>query len=205
VVGRVITRVPDQPQTQPQQLSLPGAEELFRAVGLETLPLGVSEMTPKQLRFCVAYLSCGNARQAARESGYNEDNAAKLLQKTAISRFLGAAIKPVAENGDALVRRKWELSASLHTELMAIRGKAPAQRTEKDNRREAALMLAVTRNDTLLAALLNKLGIKLTGEINQNVSVTGGDAIVIPPESLSGFAQMRQEVAAVNRLQGGKN
>lgn len=181
---------------------------MFRAVGLETLPHGASELTVKQLRFCVLYLACGNARQAARETGYAEQHAAKVIQNGAVARFLGSAVKPVAENGDQLVRRKWELSASLHRELMEIRGKTKEERTERDERREAQLMLAVTRNDTLLGALLNRLGIKLTGEIAHNHTAQGGgEFIVVPPEALGGFASMRQESVATSRLQsaGGPN
>lgn len=191
------------------QLALPGAADMFAAAGLETLPHGAGEMGAKQLKFCVAYLNCGNQRQAAREAGYSEDNAAKLLKTTAIARFLGGAVKAVAQNGDQLVRRAWERSVSWHEELMAIRGKPHAEKTEADRKREAQLALMLTRNDTVLAAMLNRLGIKLTGEITHTAqSAGGGDFIVLPPDALAGFAAMRQEVAATNRLaaaSGGRN
>jgi hypothetical protein len=183
------------------QLALPGAAEMFAAAGLETLPLGASEMSRKQLLFAVAYLNCGNARQAARETGYNDDNASKLLENNAISRFLNAATKTVAQNGDQLVRRKWELSVSLHRELMEIRAQDKAAKTPADLKRESKLERMVNRTDMLLAAMLNRLGIKLTGDVNVNHTATaGGDQIVIPPDALAGFAVMRAEVAAGNRV-----
>lgn len=176
-------------------------------MGLDTLPFGAAEMTRKQLLFAVAYLACGNAKQAARETGHNDSNATKLLQNTAVSRFVNAAAKPVAQNGDQLVRRKWELSVSLHKELMDLRGKK-----EKDSgelKRERQLIRMANQTDQLLAALLGRLGIKLTGEVNVNHTAnSSSDFVVIPPDALAGFAQARQEAAAHNRLAaatGGKN
>lgn len=192
------------------QLALPGGAEAFAAAGLETLPHGAGDMSAKELRFCISYLNCGSQRQAAREAGYSEDNASKLLRNTAIARFLGGAIKVVAQNGDQLVRRVWERSVSWHEELMMLRAKPHADKSKADHQRETQLALMLTRNDTVLAALLNRLGIKLTGEVNMNVAAGtgGGDFIVLPPDALAGFAAMRQEVAATNRLtaaSGGRN
>jgi hypothetical protein len=190
------------------QLSLPGAEEMFAAAGLDTLPMGASELNPKQLRFAVEYLNSGNASAAAKLVGYSADNAEKLRKIPAVARFLNASAKIVAQNGDQLVRRKWELSVSYHAELKELRSKPLDQRTEKDLRREATVALMAVRNDTLLAALLNRLGIKLTGDVNvSHTANSGGDIMVIPPDALQGFAAARQEVAAVKRLQaiGGAN
>lgn len=192
----------------PEQLSLPGAQEMFAAAGLETLPHGASELNPKQLKFAIAYLNCGNATQAAELAGYSKDNAEKLRKNTGVMRFLNAASKTVAQNGDQLVKRKFELSVSYHDELKQLRSKPLDQRTEKELRREQSVALMAVRNDTLLAALLNRLGIKLTGDLTVNHTATGGgDFVVIPPDALSGYAQMRQEVAATNRLTnaGGRN
>lgn len=193
--------------SQPQQLALPGAEELFAAVGLESLPHGAGELSVKQLKFAIAFLGCGNERQAARESGYAEQHASKVMQRGALARFVAAAVKPVAQNGDQLVRRKWELSVSLHHELMELRGKEQKTKTSADLKRERQLIRMANQTDMLLAALLNRLGIKLTGEISHNHTASGGDFVVLPPDSLAGFAAMRQEVAAATRLQsaGGPN
>lgn len=182
---------------------MPGAEALFSAVGLDTLPHGASELNPKQLKFALAFLGCGNATQAARETGFSEENAGKLLKNTGISRFLSLAVKPVAQNGDQLVRRVWERSVSMHAEFMALRGIDRAKRTDEDRKRERELQVALSRNDMLLAALLNRLGIKLTGEVAVTHSAGGGgDFMVVPPDALAGFAAARQEVAAHNRLTG---
>lgn len=190
------------------QLSLPGAEEMFAAAGLDTLPMGASELNPKQLRFAIEFLHRGNASAAAVAVGYSPDNAEKLRKIPAVSRFLNAAVKTVAQNGDQLARRKWELSQSYHAELMDLRAIPLKKKTEKQIRRESWLAIAVNRNDTLLAMMLNRLGIKLTGEMNVNHTATGGgDIMVIPPDALAGFAAARQEVAATRRLQamGGTN
>lgn len=176
------------------QLALPHAAELFSAVGLETLPHGAAEMTRKQLQFALAYLGCGNARQAAREVGMAEQHASKVMHSGAVSRFLTAAMKPVAQNGDQLVRRKWELSVSLHHEIMELRAKAT--RTEAEEKKQRDLIRLANQTDLLLAALLNRLGIKLSGEVNVNHSATGGDFVVLPPDTLSGFARARQQAVA---------
>lgn len=174
---------------------------MFAAVGLETLPHGAAEMTARQLKFAVAYLGCGNARQAAREAGFNDTHASKLLQNAAVARFVNAAAKPVAQNGDQLVRRKWELSVSLHKELMELRGKEKKDSAEQ--KRERQLIRMANQTDMLLAALLNRLGIKLTGEVSVNHSVVGGgDFIVVPPDALAGFARARQDAVAQT---GGRN
>lgn len=189
------------PPPAPQQLSLPGAEELFAAAGLDTLPIGAADLNPKQLRFAIAYLNCGNATQAAKEAGYSEDNAEKLRKNTAVTRFLNGAIKTVAQNGDQLLRRKFELSVSYHAELKELRAIPLKKKTEKQLRRENSVSLMAVRNDTLIAAMLNRLGIKLTGEVNVSHSATGqADFMVIPPDALQGMAAARQEVAAHNRL-----
>jgi hypothetical protein len=187
------------------QLSLPGAGEMFAAAGLDTLPLGAGELSPKQLRFCIEYLNGGHASEAAKLAGYSPESAEKVRKVPSVARFLNAAAKTVAQNGDQLVRRKWELSVSLHRELMDLRAKKLEDKTEKELRREQALALMVTRNDTILGALLNRLGIKLTGEVSVNHTASGGgDFLVIPPDALAGFAAARQEVAAVNRLAAAK-
>lgn len=180
---------------QSEQLALGGMEAAFAAVGLETLPHGAGRMSPKQLRFCLRFLDCGNARQAARECGLPEQHASKLMRKGAVSEFLRAAVKPVAQNGDQLVRRKWELSVSWHDELMELRAKPYGTLTESEQHREMQLATMVTRNDTLLAALLNRLGIQLAGEVAHTISQGGSDFVVLPPEALGGFATGRQQVA----------
>lgn len=178
---------------------------MFAAVGLDTMPHGASELTAKQLRFALAYLDCGNATQAAREVGYSENNTGKLLKGNGLSRFLTLAVKPVAQNGDQLVRRKWELSVSLHHELMELRGKAKKEASEM--KRERSLVRMSNQTDMLLAALLNRLGIKLTAEVTHTHKASGGDFLVLPPDSLSGFARARQEAVAsvAGRMSGGAN
>jgi hypothetical protein len=57
----------------------------------------------------------------------------------------------------------------------------------------------------LLAALLNRLGIKLSGEVTHTVqNAAGGDFIVVPPDALPGLAMMRREVAEAHQA-GGRN
>ena len=187
------------------QLSLPGAAEMFGAVGLDSLPHGAADMNGRQLRFCLAYLASGSASQAARETGYSDVDGHKILRRAKVSRFLSAAVKPVAQNGDQLVRRKWELSVSLHHELMQLRGIAPEKKTAAEMKRERQLVRMVNQTDMLLAAMLNRLGIKLTGEVTVQ-HTGGGDFIVVPPDALPGMARARQEVVTdLARLQGGLN
>lgn len=189
-----------------QQLSLPGAEEMFAAVGLETLPHGAGDLTKKQLEFVLAYLECGSERAAARKSGYAEQHASKVMRTGAVARFLRAAIRPVAQNGDQLVRRKWELSVAYHAEIMRLRSKPFAERTDAELRREVQVAAMAVRNDTLLAAMLNRLGVRLTGEVQMNHTATGGgDFIVVPPDALRGFAAARAEVVAYDRVAGSRN
>jgi len=185
----------------PVQLPLPGAQELFAAAGLETLPHGVGDLTARQLKFAIAYLENGCLKDAAVAAGYSPESAEKVRKTPAMQRFLNASVKTVAENGDALVRRKWELSVAYHAELKRLREKPLAERTEKELRRENQVALMAVRNDLLLASLLNRLGVKLTGEVQVNHNIGGGgDFIVVPPDALAGFARARQEAVA-----GGRN
>lgn len=163
--------------------------------------MGASELNPKQLRFAVAYLNSGNAKQAAETAGYSAESAEKVRRTPVISRFLHAALKTVSQNGDQLVVRKFELSVSYHSELQELRAKKLEEKTEKELRREAQVALMAHRNDMLLGMLLGRLGVKLSGEVTVNPGATGGgDFIVIPPDALAGFAAARAEVAATNRL-----
>jgi len=178
--------------TPAAQLELPLVAEAFRGVGVESLPVGVSELTAKQRGFVLAYLKTGNATEAARLAGVNETNSSKMLKKPGVLRLLNAVAKQVAENGDQLVRRQWELSVNLHHELMELRAKPLAERTREDERREWQLIKSLNQTNTLLAALLNRLGVKLSGELTttQNINVTQVGAIV-PPDVIGSFHATR--------------
>jgi len=185
------------------QLELPLVAEAFRGVGVETLPFGVSELTAKQRGFVLAYLRTGNAKAASRLAGLNETHASKMLKRASVLRLLNTVAQQVAANGDQLVRRKWELSVSLHHELMELRAKTPEERTGCEERREAQLVKMINQTDTLLAALLNRLGVKLSGELTttQNINVTQVGAVVAT-EFLGGYTATRQSVTAANDARG---
>jgi len=186
--------------TPTAQLELPLVAEAFRGVGVETLPHGLSELTSKQRGFVLSYLKTGNAKEAARLSGVNETGASKMLKKPSVLRFVNVLAQQVASNGDQLVRRKWELSVSLHHELMELRSKTPEERTGYEERREAQLVKMINQTDTLLAALLNRLGVKLSGELTttQNINVTHVGAVVAP-EYLNAFPCTRADVVSGHR------
>jgi hypothetical protein len=101
------------------------------------------------------------------------------------------------------------LCASLHAEVIELRNIAPDKKTPEEKKREGKLIRQRHNAYMLLAAMLNRLGVKITGEVSvQHGAATGGDVVVIPPDALGGFATMRAEVAANNRvaaLTGGKN
>jgi len=182
------------------QLELPLVAEAFRGVGVETLPHGLSELTAKQRGFVLAYLKTGSAKAAARLSGVNETGASKMLKKAPVLRFVNVVAQQVAANGDQLVRRKWELSVSLHHELMELRAKTPEERTGYDERREGQLVKMINQTDTLLAALLNRLGVKLSGELtttqNINVSHVG---VALEPEAITAYKVARRWDADTQR------
>jgi len=186
--------------TPTAQMELPLVAEAFRGVGVETLPVGVSELTPKQRGFVLAYLKTGNASAAARLAGVNETNSSKMLKKPGVLRLLNAVAKQVAENGDALVRRQWELSVNLHHELMELRAKPLPERTRYDERREWQLIKSLNQTNTLLAALLNRLGVKLSGELTttQNINVTSV-GVAVTPELIPSYPHLRGEIDARSR------
>ncbi len=60
-------------------------------------------MTEKQLRFCEAYLACGNAQQASREAGYSlknghNNNAARTLFNPEVQAYLSQKFKELSGN-----------------------------------------------------------------------------------------------------------
>jgi len=187
-----------------RQLEFSQDAELFRGAGVEELPAGLSELSHKQKKFVLEYLRLGNASAAARACGVHETNTTKILRRPNVLRFLHAVTAQVAASGDQLVKRQWELSVSLHEELQAIRAKPLAERTEAQRRREWHLIKAVNQTNTLLAALLNRLGVRLSGELTttQNVNVTASGVAVLP-ELLNGYACARRVADPVSGRGGG--
>lgn len=185
----------DTPEKPEQQLALPGAEELFATVGVEDLPLGAADLTKKELMFALAFVRTGNASASAKEAGYSDPsgNAAKLLKRTDILRFLSPALKEAGKNADAVVQRVAARSRTLHEELMQLREKGDL----KDSKRERQLIRLVNQTDQLLGALLGKLSLI---NIDANINLNGKkDAVPVPASALPAFAQMRREVIEAQR------
>jgi hypothetical protein len=169
---------------QAEQLSLPGAKEMFEAVGLAELPLGASKLNKRQLEFCLAYLQTGSAVQAAKHAKYGdpEAHASKILNNPAVAVFLAKSISKVAGNADQLVSRVWERSIDLHAEIKRLReGKS------SDWKKERELITAVNQTDTLLGSLIGKLVLKIEGSISH-------EHTVITPETRAQIIELQDRL-----------
>jgi hypothetical protein len=168
----------------PEQLALPGAKEMFEAVGLMDLPLGASALNKRQLEFCLHYLKSGSALQAATAAGYSdpEAHASKILKHPAVAVFLAKSISKVAGNADQLVSRVWERSIDLHAEIKRLReGKS------SDWKKERELITAVNQTDTLLGSLIGKLVLKIEGSITH-------EHTVITPEARAQIIELQERL-----------
>lgn len=195
---------PQQPQP-PEQLKLADGQTLFQGIGLDVLPAGASSLTRKQLHFCLEFLRCGVATEAARRAGYSspDSDGSKVQRSAGVAAFLGRAGVTVAKNADQLVCRAARRSTMLHEQIVAEMEKKPELR---DHKLLEKLHLAVVRTDMLLGSLLGKLGISLSGELNVNHggTVNHEHTVAIPAEALPGLAEMRREVVSATRT-GGPN
>jgi hypothetical protein len=173
------------------QLLLPGARELMSATGLMDLPVGFSDLSPQQRRFCINFLACGNATKAAREAGYVEPDSqsVRLMKKPAVAKFLGQAARRLAADSDALLKRAMDRSVWLHAELAEARNRRMESEGAGDFRRERALHEMVGKADTLVAALLGKLSVNVSGSIEHNHTVS-----VITPETRGQLILLQEEI-----------
>jgi hypothetical protein len=175
----------------PEQLALPGAEECFRAVGLDALPVGASDLSRKQLEFCLAYLKTGSAVAAAKIAGYGDAqaHASKVMQQPKVAAFLGKVIAKVAGNADKLIERVWERSARLHEQLTELQAKPEGGR---DFKKEVQLTDLANKTDTLLATILGKLIVNVQGNIG-----------IFPAEQRAELIALQNELVA--QLEGRKS
>lgn len=185
---------------------------LFAEIGVESLPVGMADLTTKETRFVLAYLRTGLASTAAREAGYSdpEADAAKIRRRPAVARVLNEAATTASANANGLARRVWERSQALHDELTALRPQIAAMRAkglptpcgDEDKcrseyitrlafleQRERYLLDAATKQDGLLVQLHAKLEVKVSGSVDHN-------HVVIGPDQLAELAQARREALA---------
>ena len=150
----VLSFTPESGEKQPEQLSLPGAQEMFEAVGLNTLPLGAGDLSRKQLEFCINYLKTGSAKAAAEMAGYADPEAhgSKILKTPAVARFLAKSVAKVSANAEQLISRVWTRSANLQAQIEKLQ-----QSKTGDWKKEKELTHYANQTDALLASLLGKL------------------------------------------------
>jgi hypothetical protein len=183
-VSETLTIAPEAAATA-EQLALPGAKEMFEAVGLTELPVGVSSLSKRQREFCLHYLQTGSAYRAATQAGYSDPAAyaTKVMKLPAVSGFLARAIGKVAGNADELIKRVWKRSVDLQAELERLR-----EHGSSDWRKEREIIAAVNQTDALLGTLLGKLVIKIEGNVSHQHSV-------LTPEDRAAIIKMQDEVA----------
>lgn len=190
-----------------EQLKLPGAAEIFQAMGLPELPHGASQLTRRQLSFCVEFIRTGSATEAARRAGYSdpESDGSKVQKSPEVAAFLAKAALPISKDVDQLIVRAAHRSRAMH-ELWQH------ERDKPDTTRSIAQLLklemAAHRADALLATLLGKVqGVHLTGELNHTVGGTvkhshEHNVVPVPADALPLLAQMRRDVVLAERGAG---
>ena len=181
---------------------------MFAALGLEELPNGASQLTHKQLMWCVEFLRCGSATEAARLAGYSSpDSDGYKVQKSAVvARFLAQVVAPLAKDADQLVARVAHRSRAYQALWQAEHDKPAGLRNTKELER---LGKQARAEDTTLAALLGKIqSVHVTGDLKHSiegsVNHTTSPTIIVPPEALNRQAEMRRDVVMTQR-QGGPN
>ncbi len=180
--------------TTADQPDLPGMEAICADVGLESVPVGLSSLTPKQRTYVVELLRTGNASEAARSAGYSNpgSDGAKVKKAPEVAAVLAQAMLPVAKNVDLLVRRVSERSRIAHTMVEREMAKPETLRSNKTLRE---WMDAANKADALLGTLLGKIqGVHVSGEVKHTHKHAG--ITTIPAEALPAFAELRRAVIA---------
>jgi phage terminase small subunit len=182
----------------PAQLSFAAmsAELADAGVGRE-LPEGASDLTKREFAFVTRLLQHGQMARAAREAGYAEESAGVIatetLRKPKVHGFYRRCLSKVANNAEQLVIRVYERSALFHAKclecaqqakeletLMLVARKENAKNgttVEYETQRELMVRMEkhyaalATQQDTLLATLLGKLNINISGDVNVNHAV----------------------------------
>lgn len=209
------------------QLKLTAIEEDLRASGVEETPEGLGTLTRKEVKFVTALLRHGQMAQAAKEAGYSAESAGQIasetLRKPKVFRFYKKCLAQLAKNGDEVVRRVMERSTLLHAKatecaqqaanlekllLLSYKDEDGCKGSKQINEYETQLsrtvklekhyMTLANQTDTLLASLLGKLSLSVSGEIKHSGELT------LAPGTLDVLATMRREVTAAS-LQGGRN
>lgn len=168
---------------------------LFEAIGVAELPQGFGDITGREQRFVLALLRHGQMAKAAVEAGYSETSAGSIasetLRKPKVFAFYQRCLGALASNADKLTQRVAERSLVLHQKAMEAAqvvadldelilvaekqntGKAGTT-TEYETRREQAAKAEkhyttlANQTDTLLASLLGKLNLNVSGTVTHN-------------------------------------
>lgn len=173
---------------------LPGLAEEFKAVGVDSLPLGVAKLSVRQRVWFLEYLRTGNATEAARRAGYSApvSNGSKVLKTAVVAQCLAQAGMQVAKSADQLVLRASERSRALHALVKAEMEKPEGKRNLAKIDKLGGLAV---RTDTLLGSLLGKIaGVHVSGEVNHSHKHTGEVALTVPETALPVLAQLRRDV-----------
>lgn len=182
------------------QDDLPGMAEACRDVGLDSMPAGLANMTRRQREYVLSYLRTGNQTEAARRAGYSNppSDGAKLQKTPVVAAFLAQACVSVAKNADALIKRHWQRSVSLHALYEQELAKPESIRNTTQLLKYSS---ELTKVDGLLGSLLGKIaGVNVSGVITHQGSVDHKHIeITLPQSVLPVLAQLRREAVEANR------
>ena len=186
-----------------QAATTAGQLSLFAELGVETLPVGMADLTAKQSRFVVAYLRTGLAATAAREAGYSdpEADAAKIRRCPAVAAVLNQACRSAAGNATALAAGMWQRMQAYRAEWEALYPELRTMRTEDLPADEEARALHLARlrfledRERQINAELAKIETTLKGiEIKVDGSLEHHHThAVLTPQLAQELAQARRE------------
>lgn len=212
--------------------------ESFEAIGVgkaTELPEGVSELTPRELRFVLGVLEHGQMAKAAMDAGYSAESAGAIasetLRRPKVFAFYRRCLDRVAKQSDQMIARVYERSVVLHAQALEAAqklkdanewllnvcrdesGKNYKSVKEYELARERAqrdqkhFITLANQTDALLGTLLGKIaGVHVSGEVNHTYTHKG-EVGVIPAEALPAFAAIRRSIVE-ERMQatvGGSN
>jgi phage terminase small subunit len=178
---------------------------LFRELGVDAAPVGVSELTRKQQTFVLAYLRTGIASAAAREAGYSdpEADACKLRKQPVIQAVIAQASRAAGANAEALVAGMWRRKQAYLAEWEELYPRLREKRVSpvplnEDFRkvREAELAELEARERVINAELgkiestLKGIDVKVEGEVDHHVR---GNVVVLNEELAKQLVEMRRE------------
>lgn len=203
----------------------------FEAIGVgraDELPQGVSDLTPRELKFVLGVLEHGQMAKAATDAGYSADSAGSIasetLRKPKVFQFYRRCLDRVANKAELMIARAYERSVVLHAQAIEAAQKVRdanewllnVQRQEsgknfKDvkeyelardraQRDQKHFVTLANQTDALLGTLLGKIqGVHVSGEVKHSHNVSGS-ITTVPAEALPFLAQVRRSVVQ-ERLQ----